>query len=87
MSGRWRLHGQLEEYWEEVAIEAHSIKLEAILPECPPALAESLGEYFVAGVKAHDQWEHRIREQELEQLVDLVATYYQKIFEVRGDGH
>lgn len=81
----WRLHGQLKEYWEDVAIEAHTIKLDAMIPEASADLAASLGEYFVAGVKAHDGWDHRDREREIAQLIALVASYYQKIFEVHGD--
>lgn len=82
----WLLHGQLNEYWEEVALEAHELKLQAIVDDPPPEAVARLGNYFVTGVKLHDNWSHRDKSKDLEGIVDLVSRYYQKIFQLRGDG-
>ena len=83
----WLLHGQLGEYWERVAIEAQEIKLRAMLPDPDADVVAGLADHFVAGVKLHDEWGHREKEEDMEQLHRIVSTYYQKIFELRTDGH
>ncbi len=80
----WRLHGQIHEYWEEVAHEAHAIKLRAMVPTAPDDVVDDLAQYFVAGVKLHDRWGHQHRDRDLSRVVDLVARYYQKVFELRA---
>lgn len=82
----WRLHGQIHEYWEEVAHEAHTIKLRAMVPTAPDDIVDDLAQYFVAGVKLHDQWGHQHKDRDLARVIDLVAKYYQKVFEMRAGG-
>ena len=83
----WLLHGQLGEYWERVAIEAQEIKLRAMLPDPDADVVERLADHFVAGVKLHDEWGHRQKEEDMAELHRIVSAYYQKIFELRADGH
>lgn len=80
----WRLHGLSDENWEPVALVAHGCKLRAMVPDPSADDVESLGAYFVAGVKAHDEWEHEEANADLDGLVDVVARYYQRIFELRS---
>lgn len=80
----WLLHGQLNEYWEEIAMDAHSLKLEAMVPEPDPAIDSLLGEYFVEGVKRHNRWSHRELSEDVTALQDIVEPYYQKILDLRS---
>lgn len=79
----WLLHGQINEYWEELARDAHAIKLRAMLGDGPEELIATLTRYFVAGVKLHDEWSHQYKDRDLDVIGNLVAKYYQKVFEVR----
>lgn len=82
----WRLHGQIHEYWEQVAHAAHTIKLEAMLPRGKRADIDALAQYFVAGVKLHDDWGHQYKDRDLNDIKSLVAKYYQKVFDIREVG-
>lgn len=82
----WRLHGQISEYWEEVAREAHTIKLRGMLPDGSDKVIETLAQYFVAGVQMHDDWGHQYMARDLNAITDLVSKYYQKVFDVRESG-
>lgn len=79
----WKLHGQIHEYWEEIAHEAQSIKLRAMLPSAGDNDIEQLAQYFVAGIKMHDAWGHQYKDRDLNELSDLVSRYYQRVFELR----
>lgn len=80
----WLLHGQLHEYWEAPAKQAHDLKLEAMVGSVPPEAKETLTSSFVRGVKRHDEWTHGDRHVDFDGLVDLVARYYQKLFDLRN---
>lgn len=79
----WLLHGQIKQYWERVAIEAHGIKLAAMVGETTPEISRLLGEYFVEGVKRHDDWSHRDIDDDIDDVLEPVATYYQKVFDLQ----
>lgn len=81
----WLLHGQLNEYWEEIAIEAHTHKLRSMVDDPPSATENRLGEYFVEGVKRHNDWRHRNRDEDIEPVEQIVAPYYQRILDLRED--
>lgn len=80
----WLLHGQLNEYWEKLALEAHELKLRAMVDDPPKAAVDRTGGRFVRGVKLHDDWDHQDRTKDLSELIDLVAAYYREIFELRS---
>lgn len=81
----WLLHGQLNEYWEEVAKRAHRYKLEAMLGPVPSETHEKLGSYFVAGVKLHDDWTHRHKKADFEEVENIVTQYYECVFGLRAE--
>lgn len=80
----WLLHGQLDEYWEEVALDAQKIKLRAMIDDADRDVITALADYFVTGVKLHDQWTHREKKEDIGLLEQIVAEYYQKLFELRA---
>lgn len=82
----WLLHGQLNEYWEKLAKEAHTVKLRAMVPHPSDGIEDRLGELFVEGVNRHNKWDHRDRERDLNSLQGIVAQYYQRILDLRIDG-
>jgi hypothetical protein len=82
----WLLHGQLNEYWEGLAVEAHEHKLRAMVDDPPRAVVDRTGEWFVEGVKLHDDWDHRDRDRDLDEMVELVACYYREVFDLRFEG-
>lgn len=81
----WLLHGQLNEYWEEVAKQAHQHKLEAMLGPVSAETHEKLGSYFVTGVKIHDDWTHRNKEADFEEVESIVTKYYECIFDLQAE--
>lgn len=81
----WLLHGQLDEYWEELALEAHEFKLRAMVEDPPKDVVERTGKRFVDGVKIHDGWDHRNESSDLCEAVELVAAYYREVFELRSN--
>lgn len=82
----WLLHGQLNEYWEELAAEAHEYKLRAMVDDPPRAVVDRTAEWFVEGVKLHDDWDHRDRTRDFDGVVELVAGYYREVFDLRSEG-
>jgi len=80
----WLRHGQDDDSWERLALEAHELKARAMIDDAPAALVATLGEYFVEGVKRHDTWGREHRESELARLETPVARYYQKVFQWRS---
>lgn len=81
----WLLHGQLDEYWEELALEAHEYKLRAMIEDPPNEVVERTGERFVDGVRIHDGWSHRNESDDLREAVELVAEYYREVFKLRSN--
>ena len=81
----WLLHGQLNEYWEEVAKRAHRHKLEAMIGPVPTEIHRKLGSYFVEGVKLHDDWSHCNKGADFEEVEDIVTRYYRRVFELRAE--
>jgi hypothetical protein len=82
----WRQHGLRRDGWEEVAHEAHLIKLRAMADETDRETLDRLARYFVAGVTRHDEWRLQSREADFETVERLVATYYQRLFDARNGG-
>lgn len=80
----WLLHGQLNEYWEEIALEAHDIKVRAMIDDPPQAAVDRMGERFVEGVKIHDGWSHQDETEDLNEVISQVAAYYREVFELRS---
>lgn len=81
----WKLHGSVEDYWRRDAIAAHRLKLRAMMPCADEATIESLAETFVEGVAIHDEWAHHDRDEDLSRVLDMVAGYYQRVFDNRAD--
>lgn len=81
----WLFHGQLDERWEEIALEAHEFKLRAMIEDPPREVVERSGERFVDGVKIHDGWSHRNESDDLCEAVELVAEYYREFFGLRSN--
>lgn len=79
----WLLHGQLHEYWEEIAKEAHNYKLRAMVPNPSVTDENRLGEDFVRGVKHHNEWQHRDLGTDIEPLKEIVVPYYERILELQ----
>jgi|AntRauTorcE11898_2_1112593.scaffolds.fasta_scaffold01455_9 hypothetical protein len=79
----WKLHGSVEDYWRRDAIAAHRLKLRAMVPGADDATIESLAETFVEGVTVHDEWTHHDRDEDVSQVLDIVAGYYQRVFDHR----
>ncbi|KAB1188325.1 MULTISPECIES: hypothetical protein [Haloferax] len=80
----WRLHGQRRDGWRSIARRAHRIKLARMIPSATAADIENLAEYFVAGVEQHDDWHRNSPERDISSTVDIVARYYQRVFDLRG---
>ncbi|GAB7094293.1 hypothetical protein JCM30237_14450 [Halolamina litorea] len=80
----WKLHGGVEDYWRQDALDAHRLKLRSMIPGAAESTIESLAETFVDGVAIHDDWTHQDREADLERVLDMVANYYQRVFDVRA---
>ena len=79
----WLLHGQLNEYWEQVAKGAQTIKLQSMIPQASQETYDRLSEQFVRGVKLHDNWEHQEKSADFEDIVEVVAAFYEEIFDIR----
>ncbi|WP_416839840.1 hypothetical protein [Haloferax sp. DFSO52] len=79
----WRYHGQRRDGWRSIARRAHRIKLARMVPNANASDIDKLSEYFVAGVDNHDTWSREDAEQDIESTIDIVARYYQRIFELR----
>ncbi|ELZ85052.1 hypothetical protein C453_10740 [Haloferax elongans ATCC BAA-1513] len=79
----WRMHGQKREGWRAAARRAHRIKLACMVPAADTDTIETLAQYFVAGAERHDEWARRDVHQEVGSALDIVATYYQAIFDLR----
>lgn len=80
----WKLHGAVEDYWRRDAIAAHRLKLRAMMPGADEATIESLAETFVDGVAIHDEWTHLDRDEDVARALDMVAGYYQRVFNNRA---
>lgn len=80
----WKLHGQIDDYWRQDAIEAHRVKLQAMVPAADDDAVDSLAETFVEGVAMHDDWNHQSREEDLQWVKELVTSYYQRVFDLQG---
>ena len=81
----WRLHGQRRDGWRSVARRAHRIKLARMVPQASAAEIDKLSEYFVAGVDNHDNWCRDDPQRDISSTVDIVARYYQRVFDLRAD--
>jgi hypothetical protein len=79
----WRLHGQQRRGWQTIAHRAHRIKLERMVPSASSEAIDDLAAYFVVGVKNHDSWTRTNPERDISSTVDLVARYYQRVFDLR----
>jgi hypothetical protein len=80
----WRQHGQRDENWVRTALDAHRLKIEAMVAECDSDEATALSECFLSGVHLHDRWTRTDRDRDLAAIRDVVAAYYQRVFELRG---
>ncbi|WP_225317737.1 MULTISPECIES: hypothetical protein [Haloferax] len=79
----WRLHGQRRDGWRGIARRAHRIKLARMVPSASATDIDKLAEYFVAGVDDHDDWRRESLERDISSTVDVVARYYQRVFDLR----
>lgn len=82
----WKLHGGVDDYWRRDALAAQRLKLRAMVPGADEATIESLAETFVEGVAIHDGWTHHDRDEDLNRALDVVAGYYQRVFDNRAVG-
>ena len=80
----WRRHGQRDDDWMRAALDAHRLKIEAMVAGCDTDDAAALSEYFLSGVELHDGWGRTDRERDFAEIRDVVAAYYQRVFELRG---
>ncbi|WP_411963575.1 hypothetical protein [Haloferax sp. YSMS24] len=80
----WRLHGQRRDGWQSIARRAHRIKLARMVPRASATDIDKLAEYFVAGVDHHDNWCRDDPERDISTTVDVVARYYEQIFDLRN---
>lgn len=80
----WRQHGLREREWHETALDAHRLKIDAMVPNCADADVDTLASYFLFGVEHHDQWERTDPRRDFEDVRDVVAAYYQRVFDLRG---
>ncbi|MDS0298981.1 hypothetical protein NDI76_09500 [Halogeometricum sp. S1BR25-6] len=80
----WRQHGQRDENWVRTALEAHRLKVEAMVTGCEADEAAALSECFLSGVKLHDRWSRADRDRDLDAIREIVAAYYHRVFELRG---
>jgi hypothetical protein len=80
----WRRHGQREAGWRRTALAAHRLKVTAMVPRCPDEEVERLARQFVRGVELHDEWSRADRDRDFDEIRDVVAAYYQRVFELRG---
>lgn len=81
----WRLHGQRRDGWRSVARRAHRIKLARMVPSASEDDIDDLAAYFVAGVDDHDDWSRETPAQDISSSADIVARYYQRVFDLRDD--
>lgn len=81
----WRQHGQRDENWVRTALEAHRLKVEAMVTDCGGDEATALSERFISGVELHDRWTRIDRDRDFDAIRDVVAAYYQRVFELRGN--
>lgn len=81
----WLRHGQAESDWETIALEAHKLKVLAMVENAPSETIRTLGSYFVEGVKHHDSWSYDGWEQDMATVRDIVGRYYEKIFQLRSE--
>lgn len=81
----WLRHGQGESDWETIALEAHELKVQAMVEDVPTDTVEALGNHFVEGVKYHDSWSHNEQDRDIDLVRDIVARYYEKIFQLRSE--
>lgn len=81
----WRQHGQRDDDWMRTALDAHRLKIEAMVAGCDTDEAAALSECFLSGVTLHDRWSRADRDQDFAAVRDVVAAYYQRVFELRGD--
>lgn len=80
----WRAHGQRAPGWRRTAVDAHRLKVTAMVAGCPDDAVTTLSEYFVAGVELHDGWERADEAADFAEIRDVVAAYYQRVFDLRG---
>lgn len=80
----WRQHGQRDPDWRQTAVDAHRLKVEAMVPGCPPDEATALAGTFLSGVELHDRWGRADHIRDFVTVRDVVADYYQRIFDLRG---
>ncbi|MDS0292631.1 hypothetical protein [Halogeometricum luteum] len=80
----WRQHGQRDENWVRTALEAHRLKVEAMVAGCEAEEATALSERFLSGVKLHDRWSRVDRDRDFAAIREIVTAYYQRVFELRG---
>ncbi|MCO8267920.1 hypothetical protein ACOZ4B_19775 [Haloferax prahovense] len=81
----WRLHGQEVDGWETVARRAHRIKVARMAPSADSETVDNLARYFVVGVTRHDEWARESPERDVSSAIDLVAHYYQRLFDLRDE--
>lgn len=81
----WRQHGQREDDWMRTALDAHRLKIESMVAGCDTGEATALSECFLSGVALHDRWSRADRDRDFAAIRDVVAAYYQRVFELRGD--
>lgn len=81
----WRQHGQRDGNWMRTALDAHRLKIAAMVAGCDADEAAALSECFLSGVVLHDRWSRADRDRDFAAIRDIVAAYYQRVFELRGD--
>lgn len=80
----WRRHGLRDDDWAQTALEAHRLKLAAMVAGSDDDV-DVLAEFFVASVELHDRWERVDPDRDFREIRHVVAAYYQSVFELRGE--